>query len=200
MTTHAHGEPVPDQPAHVCGNCEGIDPDTCLVNPDRPRTTPAPVDEQLRQRVALAIGAHRNGLASDGLGWFRNDEDMTECHDLAAAVLAALRPELDALAAHEEHRKGIAAALGHRNDALWDDLISTTRGCRNSRKRWKDRAGEAEAALATARASYRKLRARLVGFQDVLDDTDRGPWANTVNTALDELGTALDGPAEGRQQ
>lgn len=46
-------------------------------------------------------------------------------------------------------------------------------------------------ALKGARTAYRKLRAHLVGFQDVLDDTDRGPWAKTAGAALDELGAAL---------
>jgi hypothetical protein len=54
-----------------------------------------------------------------------------------------------------------------------------------------------ERALAVdkARASYRKLRNHLVGFQDVLDDIDRGPWTTTVSAALDELGALLDEPA-----
>lgn len=43
-----------------------------------------------------------------------------------------------------------------------------------------------------ARAVFRRLRAHLAGFQDVLDDSDRGPWANTVGADLDELGALLD--------
>ncbi|MFF4489466.1 hypothetical protein ACFY0F_23705 [Streptomyces sp. NPDC001544] len=47
--------------AHFCGNCEGIDPDTCLFNPDRPRaaasavaappTDPAAVEAAVEQAV-----------------------------------------------------------------------------------------------------------------------------------------------------
>ena len=28
--------PTTTKPEHACGNCEGIDPDTCLMNPNRP--------------------------------------------------------------------------------------------------------------------------------------------------------------------
>ncbi len=49
-------------------------------------------------------------------------------------------------------------------------------------------------AIRDARAPYRKLRAYLTGFQDVLDDIDAGPWAKTAGAALDELGEILGEP------
>ncbi|MFI6347275.1 hypothetical protein [Streptomyces sp. NPDC050560] len=53
---------------------------------------PAPVDETaLRQQLAEAIGAYRNGPASDGRGWFRSAEDQAECVALADAVLPVVR-------------------------------------------------------------------------------------------------------------
>lgn len=119
----------------------------------REEPAPAPVDPALRQRVAQALLARIKQAVTIEPQPFNPGPvghllAATE-YDLADTVLAALAPEL---ADHEEHRKGIAAALGHRNDALWDDLISTTLGCRNSRKRWKDRAEQAEAALARVHA------------------------------------------------
>lgn len=51
-------------------------------------------------------------------------------------------------------------------------------------------------AIRDARAAYRKLRNYLTGFQDVLDDSDRGPWTKTAGAAMDEIGTALGAPAE----
>jgi len=50
----------------------------------------------LRQRIALAVGAHRNGLASDGQGWFRDDADMAECYALAEALLPLFAAERQA--------------------------------------------------------------------------------------------------------
>lgn len=48
---------------------------------------------ELRQHIALAIGAHRNGQASDGQGWFRDDADMAECYALADALLPVMQVE-----------------------------------------------------------------------------------------------------------
>jgi hypothetical protein len=33
-------ESVPADAGHACRNCEGVDPDTCLMNPDRPKRPP----------------------------------------------------------------------------------------------------------------------------------------------------------------
>jgi len=48
------------------------------------------------------------------------------------------------------------------------------------------------AALEYAQGIARRLAAHAVGFQDVLDDTDRGPWARTVGADITALCTALD--------
>lgn len=42
-----------------------------------------------------------------------------------------------------------------------------------------------------ARATYRRLRAHLAGFQDALDDIDAGAWTTTGAAAMHELGTLL---------
>lgn len=44
----------------------------------------------LRDEIAEAIGAHRNGPASDGQGWFRSDEQRAEIYVEADAILAAI--------------------------------------------------------------------------------------------------------------
>lgn len=54
---------------------------------------------------------------------------------------------------------------------------------------------EWERARATnerVRAIIRRLTAHAVGFQDVLDDTDHGPWGRTVGSVIAELAAALD--------
>lgn len=49
------------------------------------------------------------------------------------------------------------------------------------------RAGQAEATLERIREVARRLANHAVGFQDVLDDSDRGPWAKTVGADIAEL-------------
>lgn len=55
---HDDGLPESDD-AHRCGNCEGVDPDSCLVNPDRRAAEDATqaADAQLRARYVEAIRA-----------------------------------------------------------------------------------------------------------------------------------------------
>jgi hypothetical protein len=58
------------------------------------------------------------------------------------------------------------------------------------------RAERAEAAIDRVRRIHRHLAAQAVAFQDVLDDSDRGPWARTIRAELDALAAALDGPMD----
>ncbi|MFK0182095.1 hypothetical protein ACIQVR_39795 [Streptomyces xanthochromogenes] len=44
----------------------------------------------LRDEIAETLGAHRNGPASDGRGWFRTDEQRAELYAEADAILAAV--------------------------------------------------------------------------------------------------------------
>jgi hypothetical protein len=77
---------ISDPTPHACGNCEGIDPASCLANPDRPKAVPAPVDPALTDRVAAAA---RTIL--DGAGPRTTSEWATL---VARAILAELAPEL----------------------------------------------------------------------------------------------------------
>ncbi|WP_405676750.1 hypothetical protein OG292_19160 [Streptomyces sp. NBC_01511] len=52
------------------------------------------------------------------------------------------------------------------------------------------------AELEQAREVTRRLTAHAVGFQDVLDDSDRDPWARTVRADIAALSAVLD-PAAG---
>jgi hypothetical protein len=61
--------PVPD-----CPNCERAQ----LIT------------DEMRDAVALALAAKVNGPASDGRGWFRNEDQVTEIYEQADAALAAL--------------------------------------------------------------------------------------------------------------
>ena len=44
----------------------------------------------LRDEIAAAIGAHRNGPASDGQGWYRNDQQRAEIYAETDAILARI--------------------------------------------------------------------------------------------------------------
>jgi hypothetical protein len=53
------------------------------------------------------------------------------------------------------------------------------------------RAGQAESALADVRRIVSRLAAHAVGFGDVLDESDRGPWGRTVGADIAELSAAV---------
>lgn len=53
-------------------------------------------------------------------------------------------------------------------------------------------AAEREAAVAGVREIACRLAAHAKGFQDVLDDTDRGPWGRTVDADIQALLAALN--------
>jgi hypothetical protein len=52
------------------------------------------------------------------------------------------------------------------------------------------------AVIEQVRGIVRRLAAHAVGFQDVLDDSDRAPWAKTVGADITALCTTLDGPSQ----
>lgn len=69
-----------EPPAHSCGNCEGIDPDTCLTNPDRyaedaPRREPHPTEADLRHALAVAAKFHGQDAAVSGIGQTDTEAD-----------------------------------------------------------------------------------------------------------------------------
>ena len=76
--------------AHSCGNCEGIDPDTCLADPTRA----APAD--LLQRVAESLAGHAGSAAflAAGTEW---EHARIVWYAHADAALRAIQPELDRL-------------------------------------------------------------------------------------------------------
>lgn len=118
---------------HRCGNCEGIDPDTCLMNPDRPctgecdPTTGAythsphcpgtPDAEERRQRYARAMDAVTGGICPADLIDAVVAVADAEQADLRATVL---REAID-VAREEGHRleevAGIEPARGARSVA-----------------------------------------------------------------------------------
>jgi hypothetical protein len=72
--------------------------------------------EGLRKIIAEAEGARRNGVASDGRGWFRTDADRMDCYAVADAVLAAL---FDACEVRERWGTRWTYADGEQRTAWW---------------------------------------------------------------------------------
>jgi hypothetical protein len=72
--------------------------------------------EGLRHILAEAEGARRNGVASDGRGWFRTAADRVDCYAVADAVLAAL---LDACEIRERWGTRWTLADGGKRTAWW---------------------------------------------------------------------------------
>ncbi len=64
----------------------------------------------------------------------------------------------------------------------------------------EEREHNAEQTLAAVRTIARRLAAHAKGFQDVLDDTDRGPWARTAGADIEELTTALGDDQSGETE
>lgn len=56
-------------------------------------TTPA--KQELRDLIAENEGKRRNGPASDGRGWYRNEADQAECYAIADAVVALFHEVAD---------------------------------------------------------------------------------------------------------
>jgi hypothetical protein len=85
-------------------------------------------------------------------------------------------------------------AIGAERPVLWSVY-----------NRMHSRAAHAEAALNRVGRIARRLAAHAVGFKNVLDASDHGPWGTTVGADIAELIEALSdqpatGPAGGAQQ
>lgn len=120
----------PDQWADRRAACSGTD-GFCDVH-DFHRHAPTP--DGLRDRYAEAIGLHRNGPASDGLGWYRNDEDLAECLAIADAVLAVRDEELLRLRAETATADQIRADVQRDRDRL----AATAQRRRRLAERWEN--------------------------------------------------------------
>lgn len=70
--------------AHACPNCEGIDPDTCLTNPDRPRPAASPDDTAMQ---ALSDAGAVCGTCGDQPG----DRICPDCERCYRDYVTALR-------------------------------------------------------------------------------------------------------------
>lgn len=171
-----------------------------------PEPAPGP-DPALQDRVALAIGAHRNGPASDGRGWYRTPQDANECRAIADTVLAELAPELDALTAAR-------AGDGPWLRAYREDTLAARQAQQHAEAEVQrlglmvDEYGTGARALSE---ELRETRAALAETRAIIVDlTDPDPcwydhhghcqahgWTATDPACPHARAKALDAPAEG---
>lgn len=102
-------EPEPEEAdSHVCGNCDGVDPDTCLGNPDRPAEPTA-----LREQYAAAIYERNNS----GYRWAdAHPDDLLAYGFDADAVLAVRDRELERLRAQVARVRKLAERWRYTSD------------------------------------------------------------------------------------
>jgi ParB-like chromosome segregation protein Spo0J len=127
-----------------------------------------PVREQLLDALDVAY--------CRGLGYGAPEESLA-AYD--TSCWAALVGEADRL-----RREG--AALNVRVEQV-DDQVNTLR-----RAVMLSEPTDQAAVLDRIRAVARRLAAHAIGFQDVLDESDRGPWGKTVGADIAELRRLAD--------
>ncbi|MGW2223858.1 hypothetical protein [Streptomyces formicae] len=157
---------------------------------DEPAAPSAPADPaERRTRYAAAMALR------DGDTWpttYENDEaDYLRRADAAIAVADA---EQTTPLADRYLRDRIAEALAEVDGWQWADGFDRTRSPSfQNYLRYADAvlAAYTTPALDDVRKVAKKLVAHARGFQDVLDESDRDPWARLVRADLDELRTTL---------
>lgn len=122
----------------------------------------------------------------DGLdGWPEWLAEEARLHDPAA--------ETERL--RERHKAGLRRA-DEINNELMEEVQRYAAGTERPvlwsvYNRMHGRAAHAEGALGRVRRIASRLAAHAVGFQDVLDESDRGPWGRTVGADIAELSAAV---------
>jgi hypothetical protein len=107
--------------AHSCRNCEGIDPDTCLMNPDRPK--PVPVHAvPLPGSNGISSCCGRTPCEFVGERVTRNPDEVT-C-PAALAVGGAQPKEAGVVAYRNSHRPGVLLCREHGDG--WGGLTPLT--------------------------------------------------------------------------
>jgi hypothetical protein len=101
----------------------------------------------------------------------------------------------NALHWQERAEEAEATVADYENRITWETTCGEHAKLLDACRAADEAREEAEDKLAAASIAARRVRAYLAGFADVLDLTDRGPWANTVGAALTDLDAALTAPA-----
>ena len=136
-------------------------------------TTP-PTELELDE-IETRAAARRTALS----GWINCYSPLSEQETLEDAE-AVLGKDVPGLVAEVRRLRPRVAEL----EVGLNDLAALV-------SQWHSRSEKAEAALADVRRLVRRLAAHAVGFGDVLDESDRGPWGRTVGADIAELSAAV---------
>jgi hypothetical protein len=90
--------------------------------------------------------------------------------------------------------QGEYAERAIKAEATIERMKRTNRMVNRGARDADERAERAEATLTAVRKAVGRLAAHAVGFQDVLDESDREPWGRTIGADLTELQAALGDP------
>lgn len=140
----------------------------------------------LRDRIAEGLLDHLSRTADirrgdDGELAFMPVVTDAERMRLADAVLAVLPACPDPIECGHEAALGEAQQQVRRLGLMVDEYGAGASALTGKLKQLRD--------------IGHRLAAHAVGFQDVLDESDRGPWARTVGADIAELCEVLDAPA-----
>lgn len=176
--------------------------------PDRAAAGPAPATNRaaLVELGAQAIWAQYSDAEPSRTGLV-----MANPHAAADAVLAVvpetarLHDEILTLQAELAKVRGLLRTENQRgNDAIDREETAETDALEQRQEVRRlglmvDEYGAGASALTGKLKQLRdighRLAAHAVGFQDVLDESDRGPWGKTVGADIAELCEVLDAPA-----
>ncbi|MFJ3826210.1 hypothetical protein [Streptomyces nodosus] len=150
-----------------------------------PTAPQPPVDRaSLRQEIRRVLAA----VDGFNVRWLA-PEDYGPQADAVLAVLPATTDQAAVTAAgYDEMGPQRCQAGRHPDWAVDSEQTHACPWCEVERLR-ADRA----AVLDRFRVVVRRLAAHAVGFQDVLDESDRGPWGKTVGADITELRRMADG-------
>lgn len=157
--------------------------------------------EQLRAELAeyepLNPQQCPTGLHAD---WLVDSEHTHACPwcriaELEAELAAAKDRHKENLRHADEHLRAMNAELqryadGTEAPVLWS-VYNKMHGRALRAENTAKKLAADQPALEQVRVIVRRLAAHAVGFQDVLDDSDRGPWARTVGVDIAALSDAL---------
>jgi hypothetical protein len=206
-----------DPDGRVSASCDDPEHPTWLRRPDDTRGCPwcqiTDLEEQRERRRLRLIALQNDALdmrgslspnGEDRKVPFPLGETLTPAVDWLIARVTELEGEL--AAAKERHKQGLRRADEHLREmnaelqryadgkeapVLWS-VYNKMHGRALRAEASANKLAADAAALDQVQEIVRRLTAHAVGFRDVLDDTDRGPWAKTVGADITALSAALD--------
>lgn len=203
--------PEPDTTPAACG-CGAVECEICtpishdITTPARPACRwpdclSPDQQTQLANEVTAVMPDHPSKPMPDQRGICGCAEAETALRERYAAAARTVRLHLGPNAiAMAQRGEGIIPNYGEA-DRIADAVLAVSdqemQALRAELAATVENLNRADEDGARFQVIARRLIAHAAGFQDVLDDSDRDPWARTVRADLNELRAALTPPALG---